>query len=284
VLFRSPHRDQSHPGLHAAIVKAELFKDVQARLDANARRRRSTGKKVARSPLAGRIFDADDQPMSPTFAYGRSGRLYRYYVSAPLQQGAECSPNDDTPRRVPATSLENRLLTAMTRFLPNPPADPIAIMTRIEIHANSVQLLLPLQYLNKIKDRLDPGAKVEPDLAEPGYFRLTLPWRMQVRSGRTEILTSARNTPQPDPVLIKALRTAHAMIAMDTSKNPVLVAAPTTPWRRKLVRLAFLAPDIQRAILEGRQPSDLTLATLMKSEVPLLWSEQRRRFGVENTA
>jgi len=278
-----PHRDQSYPGLHTAIVKTELFEAAQTRLDVNARRRRSTGKKVARSPLAGRIFDADDQPMSPTFAYGRHGRLYRYYVSAPLQQGFERKPDDDAPRRVPAAILENRLLTAMTRFLPNPPADPIAILTRIEIHANSVQLLLPLRYLNKIKDRLDPGVTAEPDPAAPGYFRLALPWRMQVRSGRTEILMGARNTPQPDPVLIKALRTAHTMITMDISRNPVVDTAPTTPWRRQLVRLAFLAPDIQRAILEGRQPSNLTLAELMKSDIPLHWSEQHRKFGVENT-
>lgn len=277
-----PHRDQSHPGLHSAIITAELFEAVQTRLDANARRRKSTGEKVARSPLTGRIFDADDQPMSPTFAYGRNGRLYRYYVSAPLQRGGERRPDDDTPRRVPAAKFENRLLTTITRFLPNLPADPIAIVTRIEIHANSVQLLLPLEYFNKIKDRLDPRTKAEPDLAEPEYFRLSLPWRMQVCSGRTEILIGAQNTSQPYMVLIKALRTAHTMIAMDTSRNSVLDTAPTTPWRRQLVRLAFLAPDIQRVILEGRQPSGLTLTMLMKSEIPLLWPEQCRRFGVEN--
>jgi site-specific DNA recombinase len=277
-----PHRDQSHPGLHPAIIEVELFEAVRARLDANVRRRRSTGETVARSPLAGRIFDADDQPMSPTFAYGRNGRLYRYYVSAPLQRGAERAPDDDVPRRVSAATLENRLLKAFTRLLPNPPADPIAIITRIEIHAGSVQILLPIRFFNKVKDRLDSGAQAGPDPAEPGHLRLIFPWRMQLRSGRTEILAGARNAPEPDPVLIKALRTAHAMLAVHSTKNPVLEAAPTTPWRRRLVRLAFLAPDIQRVILDGRQPNDLTLATFMKGEIPLLWSEQRRRFGIEN--
>ena len=60
-------------------------------------------------------------------------------------------------------------------------------------------------------------------------------------------------------------------------------AAPASPWKRNLVRLAFLAPDIQRTILEGRQPDHLTLALLMKEEVPLLWSDQRRKFGIEST-
>ena len=279
-----PHRDQSYPGLHAAILDADLFNTVQARLDANTRRRKSTGEKVARSPLAGRIFDADDQPMSPTFAYGRNGRLYRYYVSAALQQGGARNSSDDAPRRVSAATLESRLLKTLSKILPNPPVDPLDPIYRIEIHANTVQLFLPLKLLGKIRDRLEAGMRAEPDPVHAGHFRLTLPWRMQVRGGRTEILASAKDTPQPDPVLIRALRTAHGMLERDAKKAPVLQTAPTTPWRRKLVRLAFLAPDIQQAILEGRQPADLTLARLMKGEVPLRWSEQRRIFCARTIA
>ena len=273
-----PHRDQSYPGLHAAILDADLFNTVQAHLDANAKRRKATGDKVARSALTGRIFDADDQPMSPTFAYGRNGRLYRYYVSAGLQQGSKHSPVDSAPRRVSAATLENRLLKTLMRILPNPPADPLTGVHRVEIHAGSVHLLLPLKLLGRIKGRLEAGMLAEPDPAHSGCFRLTLPWRMQLRGGRTEILAGAKDTPQPDPVLIRALRTAHGMLEGETKKGPVLKAAPTTPWRRRLVRLAFLAPDIQQAILEGRQPDDLTLARLMKAEIPILWSEQRRMF------
>jgi hypothetical protein len=279
-----PHRDQSYPGLHAAILDAGLFETVQARLDANAKRRKATGDKVARSALTGRIFDADDQPMSPTFAYGRNGRLYRYYVSAALQQGVIRAPENDAPRRISAATLENRLLKTLTRVLPTPPADPLARVHRVEVHAGSVHMLLPLKFFSKIKDRLEAGMLAEPDPVHAGYVRLTLPWRLQLRGGRTEILAGAKNTPQPDPVLIRALRTAHGMLERDIKKAPILQTAPTTPWRRRLVRLAFLAPDIQKAILEGRQPDDLTLARLMKAEIPLLWSEQRRIFCARTLA
>jgi hypothetical protein len=221
--------------------------------------------------------------MSPTFAYGRSGRLYRYYVSAALQQGSKNAPADAAPRRVSAATLENRLLKTLMRILPNPPADPLTGVHRVEIHAGSVHLLLPQKYLGKIRGRLEAGMLAEPDPVHAGYFRLTLPWRMQLRGGRTEILAGAKDAPQPDPVLIRALRTFHGMLEGETKKAPVLQAAPATPWRRRLVRLAFLAPDIQQAILEGRQPDDLTLARLMKAEIPILWSAQRRMFGI-NTA
>lgn len=224
-----PHGNQSYPGLHAAILDANLFDAVQARLDSNAQRRRTTRDKVARSALAGRIFDADDQPMSPTFAYGRNGRLYRYYVSAALQQGAVPAPEYDAPRRVSAATLETRLLKSLGRILPNPPADPLATTRRLEIHARSVQLLLPLAVLNKIKGRLETGMLAEPDPVHADHFRLTLPWRLKLRGGRTEILAGAKNTPQPDSVLMRALRTAHGMLERDTKKAPLLAPAPTTP-------------------------------------------------------
>ena len=51
------------------------------------------------------------------------------------------------------------------------------------------------------------------------------------------------------------------------------------PYLRKLSTLAFLAPDIQRAILEGRQPMGLTLGNLLSSALPLDWHKQREILG-----
>ena len=65
-----------------------------------------------------RLFDADDQPMSPTFSYGRKGKLYRYYVSAPLQQGQRRREDDQAIRRVPAAALEARLAGIVCRVAP----------------------------------------------------------------------------------------------------------------------------------------------------------------------
>ena len=42
-----------------------------------------------------------------------------------------------------------------------------------------------------------------------------------------------------------------------------------------LVNLAFLAPDIVRSIVEGRQPPTLTADRLIKSRHRRLWSDQR---------
>ncbi len=44
------------------------------------------------------------------------------------------------------------------------------------------------------------------------------------------------------------------------------------------MRLAFLAPDIVEAILDGYQPVDLELERLLKG-IPISWDAQRRAWG-----
>ena len=80
-------------------------------------------------------------------------------------------------------------------------------------------------------------------------------------------------------MLIKALRTAHAMLELEAGGGPMLATIPASPYHRRLLRLAFLAPDLQRAILAGRQPVGLTLKQLLELPLPLLWTEQIGVFG-----
>jgi site-specific DNA recombinase len=48
----------------------------------------------------------------------------------------------------------------------------------------------------------------------------------------------------------------------------------------RLVRLSYLAPDIVQAILDGRQPRDLTPDKLLAhSRLPIGWHEQRTALG-----
>lgn len=50
--------------------------------------------------------------------------------------------------------------------------------------------------------------------------------------------------------------------------------------RERTARLAYLAPDIVRAIVDGRQPKSLNARTLARlGSLPLSWSEQRAMLG-----
>ena len=44
------------------------------------------------------------------------------------------------------------------------------------------------------------------------------------------------------------------------------------------MRVAFLAPDLKRAILEGSQPPGLTLQAVITRDVPLAWKAQREQY------
>mgnify|MGYP001288021764 CR=1 FL=1 len=110
-----------------------------------------------------------------------------------------------------------------------------------------------------------------------------LPIRFATRGGKQKIVPATSRPLQPDQVLISALRKAHAMVRTERGL-PILDSAPDSPYDRNILRLAFLAPDIQRAILHGRQPLHLNLEAFKKVDIPLEWSEQRKVLGFGETA
>jgi hypothetical protein len=61
-------------------------------------------------------------------------------------------------------------------------------------------------------------------------------------------------------------------------EQPRLHAGVTERYIGKVFGCAFLAPDIVEAILEGRQPRDLSFKKLC-NDIPLSWTEQRKQFG-----
>ena len=50
-------------------------------------------------------------------------------------------------------------------------------------------------------------------------------------------------------------------------------------YAAKLLPLAWLAPDLATAIMDGRQPKTLTLGALVKQAMPMDWSQQRALFA-----
>jgi hypothetical protein len=56
----------------------------------------------------------------------------------------------------------------------------------------------------------------------------------------------------------------------------------TVRYVSRLIRLAFLAPDIVESIVAGRQPSDLTTQALTRrTAIPLEWRSQKFAFNIQ---
>jgi DNA invertase Pin-like site-specific DNA recombinase len=87
------------------------------------------------------------------------------------------------------------------------------------------------------------------------------------------------------PSLIKAVVRAHDWvdrIARGDVPHQRAIAAETGLHRRyvgRIIQMAFLAPDITEAILEGRQPPHMTLEILM-GDMPTDWARQRKQLLV----
>lgn len=261
------HKDKTYPGEHDAIVSEDLFERVQAVLRGGGR---SAGRRVAGALLTGRIFDSEGAAMSPAFSYGRGKRVYRYYVTTALQQGQKAGP-DGAIRRISAPTIEAAVKSALGRLHPTGGLDALQ---QVRLGRAGVALTLPASLRFEIQQRLAEGEELMPG-DNPATIVVTVPVRMPRRGPACSVVMGQPDAAVPDPILIKALRKAHAMVQREHGL-PFIAAAPVSPYDRRLLRLAFLAPDIQRDILAGRQPPRLSLETLMKQDISLDWRRQHR--------
>lgn len=268
------------PGLHPPILERDLFDRVQTLLDANTTPRQQ---KVRRSPalLTGLIRDAAGQPMSPVTAH-QGDSVYRYYVKAKIQQGEANAIESDALRRVSAPAVEQAVANTLRELIGQPLADWTALhdlVAEVRVHPQRIVLTLTLSAQARAIHDLPP-----PD--DAGVIRLIVPMVLQRRGGRAWLERGAhQDRRRVDRTLVAGLRRAHAELAkagIHTASRTSLwrdVTGVSDPYLRRLVRLAFLAPDIQQAIMDGRQPVGLTLQSLREQDIPVAWAAQRKALG-----
>jgi len=58
------------------------------------------------------------------------------------------------------------------------------------------------------------------------------------------------------------------------------MVAPANEWTRARIAIGLLAPDIQKALLQGTAPPHLDPDRLLARDIPLAWEEQRRFLGM----
>lgn len=294
------HKDAAYPNAHPAIVEPEVFNAVQDKLAAAAGKTRRLRTGEGTGLLTGVIFDALGRPMSPTISYGRGGRCYRYYVSAPLQKGADAS--DDTLRRVPGATVDAFVLDTVCRLARRPVArfDLRDLLRRIELHADHVLLRLsrssltgqmrePHADLTMVGRRLQPGEAVDIDERASGHMEVRIPARLKTRGGRSWMVMPDGAAPagraRIDQTLVWGLSRAHGIVGAMALRpdgraiNGQASKAAASPYERAMAGLAFLAPDIQAAIIAGRQPAALKLEHILRSQIPLAWADQRALYG-----
>ena len=292
------HKGKAYPAKHPPIIDADTFEAVQKLLDENAADRRQRPNRPEGSPLSGLLFDADGVAMTPALAYGKSGRRYRYYVSAPLQQGRATSLDRDVVRRVTAGALEAMISSRLRDcgLMPTNSTwvDMRRILTRVQLLQQRTVLTLAMGQhteasVASVRALLNKGEALRPLPGKTPLLEMTIPGRPVFRGGRTWIATedgaAVATVAKADPHLLRALQRAHEVsaehrIGPASSIEDLRISRGVADcYSRALAPLAFLAPDIQTAIVEGRQPAGLTREWLIKNPLPLAWADQREALG-----
>jgi len=313
------HKGQSHPGEHMPIIDQPLWDAVQTQLADNAAGRNSGSRSRQSSLLAGMLFDGDSNPMTPSYAV-KKGTRYRYYVSRPLitKHQTERSAGLRIPAaeveqlvtsrvrqwlldpgsiyqatQLPDLSAQRRLVAGAAEIGKGWPDLPgtrqravlTALIARIEVRADQINIHLRATRLGALLD----VATALPSVAEDETQILSVPIRLR-RAGREITMrvdgTDPFATAKPDTRLIRLLIRARRFNATLVGGDGVPFAAlakregVSPSYFTRLVRLSYLAPDITQAILDGRQPHDLTADQLLAhSRLPLAWHEQRTLLG-----
>jgi len=166
-----------------------------------------------------------------------------------------------------------------------------ALIQRVIVRVERIDLLLlPSRIAGLLRDG-SPGpasASIEPEQEQP--LVLSVPVSLRRVGFGIKMLIDETASPgraaRPDPRLIKLIARAHLLnskLAESKSEHLMELAQSqrmTSSYFTRVLRLTFLAPDITRAILEGRHPQDLTARKLLAhSRLPLTWPEQRQILG-----
>ena len=273
-------KDEILTGEQPPIVDRQLFDAVQARLDQQVNSHKAN-KMKSEALLVGRIFDDRGNRMTPSHAR-KGGTKYRYYLSSALVQGL--AERAGSMRRVPAAEIE-ALITKSVRAHVDPTAS-IDDRTLINNHVARVEvqpdrLLIELANPQGNNARRARSRKV-----------LTLPWRKTPSKTRRELLLP--NTIQPQharPIRSETRATLIASIARGRRWLDELITQPAAnaesiAKREKCslrqvnmtISLAFLAPDLIRAAIDGRLPRGIGVTRLR--DAPAQWSRQHAMLGL----
>lgn len=113
------HKDKLYPGQHSRLIEEPLWDAVQQQLDANRQGVQEGPTQCRVSPLAGRVFAPDGEPLTATHATKGKVR-YRYYVSRHLAGPLTARISDPMELRIPAMELESALIAALADRIADP--------------------------------------------------------------------------------------------------------------------------------------------------------------------
>ena len=308
------HKGELYPGQHPALIDADTWKAVRNQLGINRNRHQSRSNAVEPSLLAGLVADARGARLTPSHAVKKGRRYRYYVSAALVSQsGGDRTPGlrlaatelDDAVIRIlldtfanPAKLLElfgtadmpaeqirkllgrAKRLAAMLNGSPGKRAVVVRDLVEKVVIAEDEMSVRIYRGPLLAGDARSPASETPTDAA----IELTAAVEFKRRGAENRLvvpgLTSRNRSTKHDPALIKAIARGSAWfeeLASGRARSLHELAKRdgiSRRYIRRLVNLAFLSPKLVEAVLQGRQPVELTATRLTELDLPIDWTEQ----------
>ena len=272
-------------GEQPVILTRAIFDAVQAKL-ADQQTNHTAARHASESLLIGLIYDERGNRMTPVYAV-KNGIRYRYYMSSNLNQGDR--PNAAKLNRVPAVEVETLVVAAVRTHLGHGKTDRAQTDADLVREHISKLVVTPTQLLMTLRAALGIDASNETNAPKS----IAIAWTKKPSRIPREILRPVAIGSNFDPrpirsetraTLIRAIATGRAWLAELVSGQATDVQQIATRENcsvrqvNRIVSLAFLAPDLVQAAVEGRLPRGIGVESLRSC--PADWHRQRVALGL----
>jgi site-specific DNA recombinase len=282
------YKSEILPGEQPAIMERELFDAVQQKLT-DQWSHRNHAKTKSDHLLTGLLHDDAGHRMIPTHAT-KAGIRYRYYVSLPHLKGESKTVSVGSVSRIPATDIEDIIVKSVNEHLvgqhdqpssSSAPADHRGVIAeqvvRIDVHRNRL--------IVRFKSAGSEEGSTDGQL-------LSIPWQKPPSRKSRQILVP-RGVPRNEVRSTRIERRARLVGAISRGRrwlDEIVSGSGTSAeqiaTRQKCsvrqvnmtISLAFLAPDLVKAAVEGRLPRGIGVERLR--EAPAEWSRQFETLGL----
>jgi site-specific DNA recombinase len=245
--------------------------------------------------LTGKLFDPFERPMTPTYAV-KGGIRYRYYISRRTAEPGE--GGNAATVRVPAPDVEMTVLDALigaglpigsTRsFVTSGRGDARDdgalrddgardLLERVSIRPDEIEIRLSEGATETIRRGAivvpwsKPPTRVQRDIIGPPEGQREDP-RAMSSDTRSRLLAS----------IAVARRWLDDLVTGRAADIEALAARERRSGRSATMQLslAFLAPNLVKAIVDSQMPRGVGLTRMM--DLPVVWSEQKRYCASRN--
>jgi site-specific DNA recombinase len=310
------HKGKLHPGQHPALIDAESWSAVGEQLAANTSGHRRRAQAGEPSLLAGLLVDARGERLTPSHAVKKGRRYRYYVSAALITDagadraqgwrlaareiegvvirilsGALTSPAKLVERLGASGMPGDQLRRLLSRAVLMAAVLAGSAGERAKLVRELVEKIIVDEKTITIKLRRGPlsggdAPSCASDEPSDSALELTAAVAFTRRGAETKLvlpgLAQQNHSSRCDPALIRAIARGRAWfeeLATGRARSLQVLARRegiSRRYIRRLVALAFLSPELVEAILQSRQPVELTTTRLAEFDLPLDWTEQHK--------